>query len=298
MKITFEIYYHTRWGESLFLSGDIDELGANEENRAVMMDYQGDGLWKYTMELPASAKKFHYEYLVKSGEGIRREWGSPHSFSPGRNAGEYRLVDRWRDVPANLPFYSSAFIQGIFFRQHADSVVETIEQGTFTVKVDAPQLRPDERLVMVGDCPELGDWDVLKAPLLNDSAFPEWQITLDGRQLKFPFEYKFVIVRTHQREVVAWETGENRICREKPQNPSEAVVVSGTSLQRFRIAVEGSRDGDSGIFSPYGLWVRHRGVYRFEIFGRLGVKNRTVVYTATPGERYDDVGYMARLLSL
>ena len=80
---------------------------------------------------------------------------------------------------------------------------------------------------MVGDCPELGDWDVLKAPLLNDSAFPEWQITLDGRQLKFPFEYKFVIVRTHQREVVAWETGENRICREKPQNPSEAVVVSG-----------------------------------------------------------------------
>ena len=195
--------------------------------RAVMMDYQGDGLWKYTMELPASAKKFHYEYLVKSGEGIRREWGSPHSFSPGRNAGKYRLVDRWRDVPANLPFYSSAFIQGIFFRQHADSVVETIEQGTFTVKVDAPQLRPDERLVMVGDCPELGDWDVLKAPLLNDSAFPEWQITLDGRQLKFPFEYKFVIVRTHQREVVAWETGENRICREKPQNPSEAVVVSG-----------------------------------------------------------------------
>ena len=73
MQITFEIYYHTRWGESLFLSGDIDELGANEENRAVMMDYQGDGLWKYTMELPASAKKFHYEYLVKSGEGIRRE---------------------------------------------------------------------------------------------------------------------------------------------------------------------------------------------------------------------------------
>ncbi len=83
MKIIFEIYYHTRWGESLFLSGDIDELGANEENRAVMMDYQGDGLWKYTMELPASAKKFHYEYLVKSGEGIRREWGSPHSFSRG-----------------------------------------------------------------------------------------------------------------------------------------------------------------------------------------------------------------------
>ena len=222
MKITFEIYYHTRWGESLFLSGDIDELGANEDNRAVMMDYQGDGLWKYTMELPASAKKFHYEYLVKSGEGIRREWGSPHSFSPGKNAGEYRLVDRWRDVPADLPFYSSAFIQGIFFRQHADSVVETIEPGTLTVKVDASQLRPDERLVMVGDCPELGDWDVLKAPLLNDSAFPEWQITLDGKQLKFPFEYKFVIVRTHQREVVAWETGE-KIPESPSRLPSTAI---------------------------------------------------------------------------
>ena len=43
MKITFEIYYHTRWGESLFLSGDIDELGANEENRAVMRESVGNG---------------------------------------------------------------------------------------------------------------------------------------------------------------------------------------------------------------------------------------------------------------
>ena len=133
------------------------------------------------------------------------------------------------------------------------------------------QLRPDERLVMVGDCPELGDWDVLKAPLLNDSAFPEWQITLDGKHLKFPFEYKFVIVRTHQREVVAWETGENRICREKPQNPSEAVVVSGLRFNGSESQWRGA-DGDSSIFSPYGLWVRHRGVYRFETFGRLGVK--------------------------
>ena len=109
MKITFEIYYHTRWGESLFLSGNIDELGANEENRAVMMDYQGDGLWKYTMELPASAKKFHYEYLVKSGEGIRREWGSPHSFSPGRNDGEYRLVDGAMFLPICLFIHRHSF---------------------------------------------------------------------------------------------------------------------------------------------------------------------------------------------
>ena len=49
MKITFELYYHTRWGEQLMLSGDIEPLGAGDEARAVVMDYRGGDLWSYTI---------------------------------------------------------------------------------------------------------------------------------------------------------------------------------------------------------------------------------------------------------
>lgn len=227
MKITFEIHYHTRWGENVLLSGDIDMLGAGDEAKAVVMDYWGDDRWAYTIEVPSSVESFGYRYLVKSGEGIRREWGDSHRFSPGGKVGEYRLLDCWRDEPDDLPFYTSAFTRGIFSRHHLQPAPEASFPGAVTFKVFAPQIKPDEQLLMVGGCAALGDWDISKAPLLSDVNFPEWQITLDSRDLPRTFEYKFVVVRTHQREIVAWEVGANRVYGEILNPYSEAVVISG-----------------------------------------------------------------------
>ncbi len=231
MKITFEIYYHTRWGESLHLTGDIDALGGGEESKAVVMDYRGDDKWSYTLDVPASVKGFTYGYRVKSESGVRREWGSPRRFVSGKGIKSYRLIDHWRDFPVNQPFYSSAFTQGIFLRQHAQPCETRFTAGTLTFKVFAPQIKPNEQLLMVGGCPALGDWDVSKAPQLCDADFPEWHITLDASQLQFPFEYKFVVVRYCEREVVAWEPGFNRYTPvEDRPGKGEATVVSGLVL--------------------------------------------------------------------
>ncbi|OUO99578.1 4-alpha-glucanotransferase [Barnesiella sp. An22] len=227
MKITFEIYYHTRWGESLMLSGETEQLGSGDESRAVVMDCRGGDLWSYTIEVPATIAAFEYRYLVKSGDSVRREWNRPHRFVPGQKATEYRLLDRWRDTPADLPFYSSAFTQGIFFRQHPQPQPGVPAAGTVTFKIFAPQLRPDEQLLLVGSVPALGNWEPSQAPALDDTDFPEWHLTLDAAQLGPSFEYKFVVVRTQQREVVAWETGANRVYTDSELSPSTAVVVSG-----------------------------------------------------------------------
>ena len=226
MKITFEIYYHTRWGESLMLSGETEQLGAGDESRAVVMDCHGDGLWRYTIDVPSTIAAFEYRYLVRSGDSVRREWNRPHRFVPGKKASEYRLIDHWRDCPDDLSFYSSAFTQGIFFRKYPQPRPEVPAADTITFRVFAPQLRPDEQLLMVGDCPALGNWDLNQAPALDDTDFPEWHITLDASQLTTPFEYKFVAVRTHQRELVAWETGANRVCDNAISPNKAAVIVS------------------------------------------------------------------------
>ena len=62
MKITFEIYYHTRWGESLMLSGTTEQLGSGDESRAVVMDCRGGDLWSYTIDVPATIAAFEYRY--------------------------------------------------------------------------------------------------------------------------------------------------------------------------------------------------------------------------------------------
>ncbi len=232
MKITFEISYYTRWGESLNLTGSIAALGGGDESKAVVMDYRGDGKWEYTIDVPAaSAKAFTYGYFLKFDGGVRREWGAPHRFVGGKGIKAYRILDHWRDVPAEKSFYSSAFTQGIFLRHHTNENEVPFTARTLTLKVFAPQIRPDERLAIVGSCPALGNWDLSAAPLLSDTDFPEWSISLDATQLSFPFEYKFAVVRGHTGEEVAWENGQNRRCTANGQpSSSSAVVLSGLVL--------------------------------------------------------------------
>ena len=39
MKLTFHIDYNTTWGESVFLVGDINELGNNNLDNALRLSY-------------------------------------------------------------------------------------------------------------------------------------------------------------------------------------------------------------------------------------------------------------------
>ena len=48
MKITFKVGYNTAWGENLFISGNIPELGNGREEDAVAM---ASGAWKWMCPL-------------------------------------------------------------------------------------------------------------------------------------------------------------------------------------------------------------------------------------------------------
>ena len=52
MKITFNIDYHTNWGESVYIVGDVAALGAGDEKKAVRMTVEGDTDWSVTVDLP------------------------------------------------------------------------------------------------------------------------------------------------------------------------------------------------------------------------------------------------------
>jgi len=45
---------------------------------------------------------------------------------------------------------------------------------------------------------------------LNDTGFPIWDLLLDTKKIKFPLEYKYLIVDTATDEVLAWGGGPNR----------------------------------------------------------------------------------------
>lgn len=239
MKISFNIDYRTNWGESVYMTGSIPELGGGDENKAVKMEFDGRHTWVLEINT-AKASDFEYRYIVRADNGyVKREWGTPHMLRHGRGVTNYEIFDMWQDQPAEKPFYSSAFVDCIC-RRTTPAKPLTVKNGTVTLRVDAPTVRPDEVLAICGSSEQTGNWDVSKAIIMNDASFPQWSISLDIKEIEIPFQYKFLILNASTREVVLWENGDNRTFNIVPERKQEALVASGLKFRDQRTPWRGA----------------------------------------------------------
>lgn len=227
MKITFIINYRTNWGESVYITGNIPELGNGNELNALQLNLDGNEKWHLTIEVDDATPDFQYNYIIKHENGYtRKEWRAGHNFRRGRSAKTYEIHDSWQDQPFDRPYYSSAFTDCICHRENIDKPL-TIKNGIINVRVAAPMIKGDEVLAMCGGCEQLGAWDATKAIVMNDTFYPEWNVNLDMKTLTMPFDYKFVILKKDSLEIVAWEAGSNRYFNYTPTQKNEVMVVSG-----------------------------------------------------------------------
>lgn len=227
MKITFNINYHTNWGESVYLCGGIPALGSGDAREAVEMNLVSPDTWQFTLETDDISSDFDYYFVVKAeNREWRFEWGTPHKFRPGEGISDYVIFDSWHSMPADKPFYSSAFIDGILSRENREPQLPSLP-GSLNIRIEAPMIAPDEWLAVTGEGELLGDWDPSRAIRLNDHNFPTWEVNLPLDRLKIPFEYKFIIVRDNG-ETVGWEAMNNRVYGVPFENKGEQVVIDGT----------------------------------------------------------------------
>lgn len=227
MKISFNLNYHTQWGEALYLCGDILQLGGGDATQALEMKLTAPGQWVADVEFKDNPCDFNYYYIVKAeGKAWRFEWGKPHKFIGGDNINDVKVFDSWQDMPLDKPYYSSAFVDGMLMRRFRDQPLPSLP-GTLQLRISAPMVEPDEVLAISGEGDFLGNWIPEKALPLNDSNYPEWSINLPLSCLDAPFQYKFVILKKDTREAVAWETIDNRICGFINVDPDTQIVVDG-----------------------------------------------------------------------
>lgn len=66
-RVHFEKTFETRYGQSVFVLGDIKELGGNDMRYAVKLEPSHYPNWKLDMQLPAGAR-FSYRYVVRSDQ--------------------------------------------------------------------------------------------------------------------------------------------------------------------------------------------------------------------------------------
>ncbi|MDR0799035.1 MAG: 4-alpha-glucanotransferase, partial [Dysgonamonadaceae bacterium] len=232
MKITFNIHYHTVWGQTLHLVGSLPELGAWDTNSAKEMQYSGDGNWQLEIEIPNRNVELEYRYLICSnGQQFFEEWEKKHCLLLSQDKQSFVTWDVWQNRPHNFAFFSSAFTQSLLAHPDRTPAQKIQSRRTMQIKAWAPYLTQDQSLALVGNQEALGNWDADKALVFGCENFPEWELNFDAADMHYPVEYKLLIINNADRSVVRWEKGENRMFNHLFPKDKETVVLSGLQFR-------------------------------------------------------------------
>lgn len=129
-------------------------------------------------------------------------------------------------------FGSSAFTDVIFSRsrqKRRKTRMRTVG-GDVVIEVYAADIRPEQRLHLVGDCDILGNWKPSRSLDMDDAEFPMWRIRIPSHVLPERFEYKFIVVNGATGRLVAWEEGFNRVFSYPRPAAGEVLQVEARSF--------------------------------------------------------------------
>src|SRR5579871_4613997 len=214
MKIQFYLRFHTKFGESIFVKGNIDALGNNDSAKALPLHYASNEFWQGSVDVEAgSIENIQYSYLFKEADGtVIFEWGNDRIINLSKpNIDEIQLFDTWNHAGEfENAFYSSPFQETLL--RHHKSALKGKTPGTFThiFNVKAPLLKRDEVLCVVGSAKALKNWNT-DAPTFMSIEGNWWTCKLNLPKESFPVTYKYGVFNIKEKKFVHFEEAENRI---------------------------------------------------------------------------------------
>lgn len=215
MTIQFYLRFHTQYGESLFVSGDMEELGNNDPANALPLEYLNSEWWTGTINV--KKKEFNkgtsYKYILqrKGGSLLVETFNDRQIDFFNKDSENIRLVDTWNYAGEfENAFYTTPF-KNVFLnpgtpkvRKHDDKIFSHV------FKVKAPLLKKNEVVCLIGSDKKLAEWST-KKPILLSKKDDWWMIKLDIFAVAFPIAYKYGIFNSKEKSFVDFETGNNRL---------------------------------------------------------------------------------------
>ena len=214
MKIHFYLRFHTKVGQALYVTGNIQSLGNDDLSKPLLLQYMNDEFWQGSIEIEAKKGiQIQYAYLFKTenGETIR-EWGNDriiHITDP--EIEEIQVVDTWNHAGEyENAFFTSPF-QEILFRHHKKSGRSGfLKAFTHIFKVKAPLLKKDDIICLTGSPHALGEWDEESAVLMNREG-NWWVCKVTLPKESFPVSYKYGVYDNKHKKFRHFENGNNRL---------------------------------------------------------------------------------------
>ena len=232
MTIHFYLRFSTHFGQTLFVSGDIDALGNDNTEAAFPLTYFDNEFWYGSIDLPDKhgIQSICYRYLLHTGDHDQINEGENDRLININESTDKQLVliDTWNQAGViENAFYTKPFKQIIPASSPLlNKKVQPSKNATHEFRVKAPLLGSNEMLFITGSGKALQDWDT-KKPLLLTQDDNWFTIKLDLQKDKFPISYKYGVYNTKEKKIQNFETGKNRILREDVANKKFTILHDG-----------------------------------------------------------------------
>jgi len=226
MQVQFRVIYRTLWGQSISLFIYSDETHFTEHK----MVCENENQWFVNIQLNADENEFHYRYaLKKENKSYEYEFGGLRTTKVPKTQRDIVFTDLWRTPNGDSAFNSVAFADCFFKRKKAPKI-NFHENDNFILRLNCPQMEPDRHFAIIGNQKSLGNWDVSKRVRLDETEYPLWSVSMKTADIKFPIEYKYLIVDTKTDEVLAWGGGPNR--RVEKADETKLTIVTDENFLR------------------------------------------------------------------
>ncbi|MGA9213209.1 4-alpha-glucanotransferase [Kaistella sp.] len=203
MKLYLNINFRTEVGENLQVC--VLEDGTDEKTHA--LKYTDDGNW--TAEVDYFSKSICYKYQLVNNKGlILNEEFSLHQLNFSHNYDEFNIYDFWnaKNFPEN---YLNNKILKNKLREFKAEKISVLKKHTHLFRLEAPIYHPNWRVVILGNCEALGNWQYLKTVPMSQTSFGIWEAAVEIEQNQM-IQYKYGLMNTDSGDVFDIEYGDNR----------------------------------------------------------------------------------------
>lgn len=230
MNLQFNIRFHTTFGQTLWISGNTEELGMDDPAAAIPMTYLNEESWHLSLQIPRKnwpeeGLRYRYRFQDTDGQWIS-EWGNDRVLSlPRKHIEEINLLDTWNHAGEfENAFFTAPFRNVLLPQATIGKKTKSFKTGTHIFRVKAPLLKKNEIICMLGSHPALGEWAEDRAvPFSKEGDW--WTCPLElPTGFGFPVAYKYGIYNIKESRFDGYEQGDNRILH-GDSGPKQLTVI-------------------------------------------------------------------------
>jgi 4-alpha-glucanotransferase len=229
MKIDFYLRFHTRYGQSISLSGNLLSLGEGKPEGALPMRFLNQEFWHASVEVDTTLTDtlhYHYVFTNENGERIPEAEKDRIVAIAKKDTQHLVLIDTWNFAGEfENAFYTAPFRE-VFFNGGGSPRIRKAKHYTHQFRVKAPLLGPQECVCILGDGPALGSWEAEK-PVLLERSGDWWTVKLDLAAVNFPITYKYGVYNFKKAHFTHFEEGDNRTLYSQETPDTITIVHDG-----------------------------------------------------------------------